>query len=256
MPPKITPRATLIRVQELHDAGNSFRKIAEILAAEGVPAAGTRSKWHHDSVRGCLEQIEQRSESSATWGLSPQIRARLAAQGEEIEGLTVAGVQRLGTGIQETVARELRAIERAAAAQTTKVIAELRTIQDEAAAQTTKVKAELRTIQGAAERQAGLVRGAMGRLSLWLVGAAVAIGLGVAGVAWAAGEWMESSLKGYQAEIAQAEKLIAELEEKTGGLEYLETEGGRWLIWPEAGEPYKATDGRFAGRWVVKLKDK
>ena len=104
MPRKNHPsRATLIRVQELHDAGNSFRKIAEILAAEGVPAAGTRSKWHHDSVRGCLEQIEQRSESSATWGLSPQIRARLAAQGEEIEGLTVAGVQRLGTGIQETV---------------------------------------------------------------------------------------------------------------------------------------------------------
>ena len=103
MPAKITPPATLIRVQELHDAGNSFRKIAEILIAEGVPAAGTRSKWHHDSVRGCLAEIEQRSESSATWGLSPQIRARLAAQGEEIEGLTVAGLQRLGTGIQETV---------------------------------------------------------------------------------------------------------------------------------------------------------
>ena len=103
MPAKITPPATLIRVQELHDAGNSFRKIAEILIAEGVPAAGTRSKWHHDSVRGCLAEIEQRSESSATWGLSPQIRARLAAQGEEIEGLTVAGLQQLGTGIQETV---------------------------------------------------------------------------------------------------------------------------------------------------------
>ena len=108
MPAKITPPATLIRVQELHDAGNSFRKIAEILIAEGVPAAGTRSKWHHDSVRGCLAEIEQRAESSATWGLSPQIRARLAAQGEEIEGLTVAGLHRLGTGIQETVDAELQ----------------------------------------------------------------------------------------------------------------------------------------------------
>ena len=238
MPAKITPPATLIRVQELHDAGNSFRKIAEILAAEGVPAAGTRSKWHHDSVRWCLEQIEQRSESSATWGLSPQIRARLAAQGEEIEGLTVAGVQRLGTGIQETVETELQAIQSAAAVQTR------------------KVKAQLETIQVAAADQAAVVRGTLGRLSVWLVVGAVAVGLAVSGVGWAVGEWMESSLKGYQAEIAQAEKLIAELEEKTGGLEYLETEGGRWLIWPEAGEPYKATDGRFAGRWVVKLKDK
>ena len=38
MPAKITPATTLVRVQELNDAGNSFRKIAEMLAAEGVPA--------------------------------------------------------------------------------------------------------------------------------------------------------------------------------------------------------------------------
>ena len=238
MPAKITPPATLIRVQELHDAGNSFRKIAEILIAEGVPAAGTRSKWHHDSVRGCLAEIEQRAESSATWGLSPQIRARLAAQGEEIEGLTVAGLHRLGTGIQKTVD------------------AELETIRNTTVGQTRQVEAQLQTIQAAAERQAALVRGGLGRLSMWVVGGAVALGLVLSGVGWAVGKWMESNLKEYRAEIATAEALIAELEEKTGGLEYLETEGGRWLIWPEAGEPYKATDGRFAGRWVVKLKDK
>ena len=40
MPAKITPATTLARVQELNDAGNSFRKIAEMLAAEGVPPAG------------------------------------------------------------------------------------------------------------------------------------------------------------------------------------------------------------------------
>ena len=54
MPSKITPAATLARVQELHDAGNSFRKIAEMLAAEGVPAAGPRSRWHHANVSWCL----------------------------------------------------------------------------------------------------------------------------------------------------------------------------------------------------------
>ena len=117
MPSKITPAATLARVQELHDGGNSFRKIAEILAAEGVPAAGPRSSWHHANVSWCLKEIGQRAESSATWGLSPQLRARLAAQGEEIEGLTVAGLHRLGTGIQETVETELQAIQTTVAAQ-------------------------------------------------------------------------------------------------------------------------------------------
>ena len=34
MAAKIAPPATLARVQELHDAGNSLRKIAEILEAE------------------------------------------------------------------------------------------------------------------------------------------------------------------------------------------------------------------------------
>ena len=241
MPPKITPPATLIRVQELHDAGNSFRKIAEILAAEGVPPAGTRSKWHHDSVRWCLAEIEQRSESSATWGLSPQIRARLAAQGEEIEGLTVAGLQRLGTRIQETVETELQ------------------TIRNTAAVQTRQVEAQLQTIQAAADRQAALVRGALGRLSRWLVVGAMVLGLVVSGVAWAGGEWMESSLKGYRAELAQAQTriataqaLIAELEKKTGGLQYVENKEGRFLIWRKAAAPYKTSQDR----WAVKLKGK
>ena len=241
MPAKITPPATLIRVQELHDAGNSFRKIAEILAAEGVPAAGTRSKWHHDSVRWCLAEIEQRSESSATWGLSPQIRARLAAQGEEIEGLTVAGLQQLGTGIQETVETELQAIRSAAAVQTR------------------KVEDELQKIQHTATRQTALVRAGVGRLSLWLVVVAGALGLGVSGLGWMIGEVMTRSLAGYQAEfakaetrIADAEALIVELENKTGGLGYVENEDGRFLIWRKGDEPYKNT----RGQWVVKLKGK
>ena len=238
MAAKITPPATLARVQELHDAGNSFRKIAEILAAEGVPPAGPRSSWHHQSVRWCLEEIEQRAESSSTWGLSPQVRARLAAQGEEIEGLTVAGLQQLGRGIQETVG------------------AELQTIQNAAVVQTRQVTAQLQTIQDAAEAQAAVVRGTLARFSVWLVVGAVALGLAVSGVGWVVGEVMESNLKSYRDEVAQAETLIAELEKKTGGVEYLETEGGRWLIWPEDDEPYQPETGRWAGRWVVKLEEK
>ena len=144
MPVKITPTATLIRVQELHDAGNSFRKVAEILAAEGVPPAGPRSLWHHQNVRWCLEQVEQRSASSATWGLSPQIRARLAAQGEEIEGLTVAGVQRVGAGIQAAVR------------------AELQKTQTETTRHISIVKRELETLQYAAESQTKFLRGPWG----------------------------------------------------------------------------------------------
>ena len=150
-------------------------------------------------MRWCLEQIEQRAESSSTWGLSPQVRARLAAQGEEIEGLTVAGLQRLGTGIQETVETELQAIQSAAAVQTR------------------QVEAQLQTIQVAAADQAAVVRGALARLSVWLVVGAVALGLAVSGVGWAVGEWMESNLKSYRDRMAQAEKMVAELEKKTGG---------------------------------------
>ena len=238
MPSKITPAATLARVQELHDGGNSFRKIAEILAAEGVPAAGPRSSWHHANVSWCLKEIGQRAESSATWGLSPQLRARLAAQGEEIEGLTVAGMHRLGTGIQETVD------------------AELETIRNTTVGQTRQVEAQLQTIQAAAERQAAVVRGTLARLSVWLVVGAVAVGLVLSGVGCGVGEWMESNLKEYQDRMARAEKMVAELEKKTGGMEYVEGDRGRWLIWPEDDEPYQPDTGRWAGRWVVKLEEK
>ena len=230
MPPKITPRATLIRVQELHDAGNSFRKIAEILAAEGVPAAGTRSKWHHDSVRWCLEQIEQRSESSATWGLSPQIRARLAAQGEEIEGLTVAGVHRLGRSIQETVGAELQAIQSAAVGQTR------------------KVEAQLETIQGAAERQARLVRAAFGWLWIWILLGGLVFSLGLGGGAWVVGDWMAGDIQSWRVEVKAARATLSKIEEKTWGVEFRETPTGRFLILPKDEEQPKTW-------WTIEERD-
>ena len=107
MPAKITPATTLARVQELYDAGNSFRKIAEMLAAEGVPPAGPRSRWHHANVRWCLDEIERQNGAAAVWGLSPQIRARLAAQGPEIEQLIGAVLQQLSTNLRAAVAAEM-----------------------------------------------------------------------------------------------------------------------------------------------------
>ena len=107
------------------------------------------------------------------------------------------------------------------------------------------------------------MRQTLARLSVWLVVGAVALGLAVSGVGWAGGEWMESNLKGYQAELAEAQNriaaakaLMAELEKKTGGLEYLEMEGQRFLIWRKGDAPYQMKDGRWEGRWVVQLKGK
>ena len=110
MPAKITPATTLARVQELNDAGNSFRKIAEILAAEGVPPAGPRSRWHHANVRWCLDELERQNGAAAVGGLSPQIRARLTAQGPEIEQLIGAALQQLGTNLRAAVAAEMESI--------------------------------------------------------------------------------------------------------------------------------------------------
>ena len=68
---------------------------------------------------------------------------------------------------------------------------------------------------------------------------------------------MTRSLAGYQAEIAQAEArqataegLIVELENKTGGLGYVENEDGRWLVWRKGDKPFKNPKDQ----WVVKLK--
>ena len=215
MPSKITPAATLARVQELHDAGNSFRKIAEMLAAEGVPAAGPRSRWHHANVSWCLEEIGQRAESSATWGLSPQLRARLAAQGEEIEGLTVAGLHRLGTGIQETVERELQ------------------TLRTTAEAETRKVEAQLQTIAGEAERQAALVRGGLGRLWIWIGGAGLVFSLGLGLGGWWVGEWMARDILSWAKAVKEARATLGKIEQKTWGVEFRETPTGRYLILPE-----------------------
>ena len=104
------------------------------------------------------------------------------------------------------------------------------------------------------------MRGALGRLSMWVVGGAITLGLGVSGVGWMIGEVMTRSLAGYQAEfakaetrMAEAEALIVELENKTGGLMYrANDDGARFLLWRKGDEPFKTPEGR----WAVKLKGK
>ena len=52
MPSKITPAATLARVQELHDGGNSFRKIG------GNPRSGRRPGcWAAIQLASCQRQL-------------------------------------------------------------------------------------------------------------------------------------------------------------------------------------------------------
>ena len=194
---KIPPSATLARVQELHDAGNSFRKIAEILAAEGVPPSGPRSTWHHQNVRWCLERIEEQSGAAATWGLSPQIRARLTAQGEEIEGLAVAGLQQLGHGVQDSV------------------------------------QAELQAIQDAAAEQAAVVRGALGRWGIWLGLGGLGLSLGLGLGAWGVGDWMARDILSWAKAVQEARATVGKIEQQTWGVEFRETPGGRFVLLPK-----------------------
>ena len=223
MPHHIDQAATLARVQELHDAGYSLRKIAEQLAAEGVPPAGPRSKWHHANVRWCLDELERQNGAAAAWGLSPQLRARLAAQGQEIEGLTVAALQRLSTSVQAAV------------------------------------EDELDIIRSETARQTAAVRRSFARLWPWLVYVGLAICLGLAGGGWAIGVWLTKDIKEARAELAAIEadikdgkEMLRQLDQKTGGLEVVETEEGRLLIWARGGEPYKTK----RGRWAAKLGEK
>ena len=223
MPHHIDQAAKLARVQELHDAGYSLRKIAEQLAAEGVPPAGPRSKWHHANVRWCLDELERQNGAAAAWGLSPQLRARLAAQGQEIEGLTVAALQRLSTSVQAAV------------------------------------EDELDIIRSETARQTAAVRRSFARLWPWLVYVGLAICLGLAGGGWAIGVWLTKDIKEARAELAAIEadikdgkEMLRQLDQKTGGLEVVETEEGRVLIWARGGEPYKTK----RGRWAAKLGEK
>ena len=223
MPAKITPAATLARVKELIDAGHSFRQIAEILESEGVPPAGPRSKWHHANVRWCLDELERQSGAVAAWGLSPELRARLAAQGQEIEGLTVAALQRLSTSVQAAV------------------------------------EDELDTIRSETARQTAAVRRSFARLWIWLVYVGLAICLGLAVGGWGIGVWLTKDIKEARAELVAIEadikdgkEMLRQLDQKTGGLEVVETEEGRLLIWARGGEPYKTK----RGRWAAKLGEK
>ena len=223
MPAKITPATTLARVQELNDAGNSFRKIAEILATEGVPPAGPRSRWHHANVRWCLDEIERQNGAAAVWGLSPQIRARLAAQGPEIEQLIGAVLQQLSTNLQAAVA------------------------------------AEMDLIRTETAQQAAAVRQHFATLWPWVVYGGLASGLVLVVGVWGAGAWLTSSIESYRAEltvlkadIEDGQEMLRLIDQKTGGLEYVENEDGRFLIWARGGEPQKTT----RGRWAVKLGEK
>ena len=241
MAAKIAPPATLARVQELHDAGNSLRKIAEILEAEGVPPAGPRAKWHHANVKWCLEEIERQAGAGAIWGLSPQIRGRLAAQGEEIEGLMLTAIQRMSASAQQAVQEELVPI------------------RTEAARQVAQVQAELRTIRTEAAREVANVRAMLTRRWPWRLASGAAICLGFSLAAWGHGAWLDRNLESYReqrdeikAEIGWEQQTLDLIKEKTGGVSFVENKDGLFLAWPKGGEPYQNTQDR----WVVKLKGK
>ena len=245
MAAKIAPPATLARVQELHDAGNSLRKIAEILEAEGVPPAGPRAKWHHANVKWCLEEIERQAGAGAIWGLSPQIRGRLAAQGEEIEGLMLTAIQRMSASAQQAVQDELVPI------------------RTEAARQVAQVQAELRTIRTEAAREVANVRAMLTRRWPWRLASGAAICLGFSLAAWGHGAWLDRNLESYReqrdeikAELAAEQQTLDQIKEKTGGVRIVEAGEQRFLAWPTRAAPFKPEEGPYKDRWVVILKEK
>ena len=61
MPEKIDHRPTFARIEELNAAGDSFRRIAEILQSEGFPPIGRRKEWSHHAVAWCLNERGRRS---------------------------------------------------------------------------------------------------------------------------------------------------------------------------------------------------
>ena len=216
MAAKIAPPATLARVQELHDAGNSFRKIAELLEAEAIPPAGPRASWHHANVKWCLEEIERQAGAGATWGLSPQIRGRLAAQGEEIEGLILTAIQRMSASAQQAVQEELVPI------------------RTEAAQQVAQVQAELRTIQTEAAREVANVRATLTRRWPWRLasGAAICLGLGLG--AWGVGNWMAGDILSWAKAVQEARATLAKIEEKTWGSSLMRRPPGGFCCCPRS----------------------
>ena len=57
MPAEDQFAATLTRIKTLMADGQSLRKTADLLQAEGVPLPTPRwKKWHHSAVRWCLDQ--------------------------------------------------------------------------------------------------------------------------------------------------------------------------------------------------------
>ena len=60
MPEKIDHQPTFARIEELNNAGNSFRRIAEILEFEKFPLIGRRKEWSHHAVSWCLNQRASR----------------------------------------------------------------------------------------------------------------------------------------------------------------------------------------------------
>ena len=221
MPGKIAPVETLARVQALIDGGSSARAAAKILAAEGVPAVGPRRAWHHENVGWCLDEIDRRAGAAATWGLTPQLRARLAAQGEEIEDIISTVMRPLG--------------ERAQAA----------------------IETAIATIQRAANQQAAAVWRIFGRVWAWVVLGGLCVCLGLAGVGWGLGEALAGRITSAAEELAGLTLAIEEqretvrlLGEKTGGISVVERADSFRLRWPAGSEPQQ----RRRGGWEVVVK--
>ena len=159
------------------------------------------------------------SETSRGTGLRPQLRERIAAQNQEIEQQTVSALKQLSVSCQESVQHELRTMTRVMA------------------------------------QQSALVRRSFARLLFWIVSLSVALLVSLSLGSWGLGQWLTSSIERHlqqraalQADIAAQQATLRQLEKKTWGVGYQETEQGRFLTLPEGSVPGWKAGGKPAVR--------
>ena len=141
-------------------------------------------------------------------GLSPQVRARIAAQHQEIEQQTVSALQQLSLSCQASV------------------------------------KNELHTIESVMAQQSAVLSWSLTRLWLRPACVGVALILGLSLGSWGLGKWLTYSIQSHlaqrsalQADIAAQHATLRQIEQQSWGVGYLETSEGRFLTLPASSEP-------------------
>ena len=245
-------RAALPRIQELKAEGRSLREIAAHLQHEGVPPPRRGGQWNHKAVDRILARADRTQPEEASPLPPPTEQAAAQAERSKNPPADAPAKPPPAPARQETEART--------EAQHEAALQQLSTGYQEA------MKRELGSIASVTAQEAKTVRHVVVRLWFWLAaGGVLLIGgltLGSWGLAAGLTASIDSKLKERAAlarEIEQQQATLRELEQKTWGVGYHDTKGGKFITWPgHYLRPFKGTDSQpaaYAGKWVAKLAE-